>query len=732
MDTRGRSGGFLVVDGDASLPGSACSSQGQGEDQEEDNEASNDMEIFDVLLTAAGQLLQEDEIDKQEKANMARQEFAAKKVVEDKEGSFQSNGALLEKPMWVRCDKHAWEENQSCKGKEVEDLSVVQNKITSKSSLLKKAEKSEYSMSQETPEDKDEVVKSSEGLVHSSVGLQNVENACSIRISRYMSIGECTQIGGVDNCEMSKTNHPSPAVPAADFSIAEDGLGNVHRLGEGKDERRDTCCKGWKKREEGSYMTVRDSFMDDENPLLVSSGSSEDDLSCVKAKLCETFPDHPLNKQLESRQVVARSMARDDDDNSSETFVADVALNRSLRKSISKALRARKLANGSARSKKSAAGLKRKHPELNKITNEKCGSLYGNGMACTQYQTSRRSRSKKKIFLGSTCVAPKLNVDINMSSLDLPNVNLNPPASAAKVCSAKSASLAYSPSSATNLSWNSADKNSDAHVEVRINSFTVPEFSVDLPETATVDNLKRVVMEAAINLLGGGLNVRVLLQGKKVPDEDATLVQLGMSRPERLESLGFMLEPNQVPDSLMGTEDSLLVLSCMSSQPTTRCTVFSLDVDANASTIHAQNGTTTALVKMDTGDSTTTQGHQVLKDEEALSLVQMQQNSHAIQVSKRRMRRPFTVSEVDTLIQAVEILGTGRWRDIKLLAFDQAKHRTYVDLKDKWKTLVHTAQIAPHQRRGKPVPQELLDRVIQAHTYWTTQQIKEQEGLVLY
>ncbi|KAL0703537.1 hypothetical protein Bca4012_069962 [Brassica carinata] len=45
---------------------------------------------------------------------------------------------------------------------------------------------------------------------------------------------------------------------------------------------------------------------------------------------------------------------------------------------------------------------------------------------------------------------------------------------------------------------------------------------------------------------------------------------------------------------------------------------------------------------------------------------------------------------------------------------------------DKWKTLVHTARISPQQRRGEPVPQELLDRVLMAHAYWSQQQGKQQ------
>ncbi|MFS7920461.1 hypothetical protein Hanom_Chr03g00225191 [Helianthus anomalus] len=41
-------------------------------------------------------------------------------------------------------------------------------------------------------------------------------------------------------------------------------------------------------------------------------------------------------------------------------------------------------------------------------------------------------------------------------------------------------------------------------------------------------------------------------------------------------------------------------------------------------------------------------------------------------------------------------------------------------------TLVYTARISPQQRRGEPVPQELLDRVLIAHGYWSHQQAKNQ------
>ena len=39
--------------------------------------------------------------------------------------------------------------------------------------------------------------------------------------------------------------------------------------------------------------------------------------------------------------------------------------------------------------------------------------------------------------------------------------------------------------------------------------------------------------------------------------------------------------------------------------------------------------------------------------------------------------------------------------------------------------MVHTARISPQQRRGEPVPQELLDRVLAAHSYWSQHQAKQ-------
>ncbi|KAL4339991.1 hypothetical protein GQ457_08G010920 [Hibiscus cannabinus] len=77
---------------------------------------------------------------------------------------------------------------------------------------------------------------------------------------------------------------------------------------------------------------------------------------------------------------------------------------------------------------------------------------------------------------------------------------------------------------------------------------------------------------------------------------------------------------------------------------------------------------------------------------EVLAVVPTNHKIRKSELARRRTRRPFSVSEVEALVRAVEELGTGRWRDVKLQAFENVDHRTYVDLKDKWKTLVHRSK----------------------------------------
>ncbi|XP_072959831.1 telomere-binding protein 1-like [Typha angustifolia] len=283
----------------------------------------------------------------------------------------------------------------------------------------------------------------------------------------------------------------------------------------------------------------------------------------------------------------------------------------------------------------------------------------------------------------------------------------------------------------------------DYHVKLSIKSFKVPELFIEIPETATVGSLKRTVMEAVTAILGGGLRVGVLLQGKKVRDDNKTLQQAGISHGDKLENVGFTLEPNatQAPPQLTISEDSQFLGTDDVVEPLARI----LPLEFTPVHGHGMSTTTprpvlTSLANCPDSDHDSvhsptdvsaigkTPNSRALvtvppMNAEALAVVPLRK-SRRCELAQRRIRRPFSVAEVEALVQAVEKIGTGRWRDVKIRAFDNAKHRTYVDLKDKWKTLVHTARISPQQRRGEPVPQELLDRVLSAQAHWSQQQAR--------
>ncbi|OMO59033.1 hypothetical protein CCACVL1_25149 [Corchorus capsularis] len=288
----------------------------------------------------------------------------------------------------------------------------------------------------------------------------------------------------------------------------------------------------------------------------------------------------------------------------------------------------------------------------------------------------------------------------------------------------------------------------DSHVKFSIKSFKIPELYIEVPETATVGSLKRTVMEAVTALLGGGLRVGVLLQGKKVRDDSRTLSQTGISCEDNLDALGFTLEPGPAKaPSPVCSEEPPLLLSCdaaiqnLPSSPVapavdtgvpeatpdpTPLTDSATHVDSNYELDSSQTDMLTDESLSDSRALVPVPVPVPPMNVEALAVVPVNQKIRKSELAQRRTRRPFSVSEVEALVQAVEELGTGRWRDVKLRAFENADHRTYVDLKDKWKTLVHTAKIAPQQRRGEPVPQELLDRVLAAHAYWSQHQAKQQ------
>ncbi|XP_074308084.1 telomere repeat-binding protein 5-like isoform X3 [Silene latifolia] len=67
----------------------------------------------------------------------------------------------------------------------------------------------------------------------------------------------------------------------------------------------------------------------------------------------------------------------------------------------------------------------------------------------------------------------------------------------------------------------------ESRVKLRIKSFCVPKLLIEMPETASIGSLKRTVMKSVSASLGGGLLVGVFLQGKKIRDDNITLVQSG-------------------------------------------------------------------------------------------------------------------------------------------------------------------------------------------------------------
>ncbi|GMH04266.1 hypothetical protein Nepgr_006105 [Nepenthes gracilis] len=288
----------------------------------------------------------------------------------------------------------------------------------------------------------------------------------------------------------------------------------------------------------------------------------------------------------------------------------------------------------------------------------------------------------------------------------------------------------------------------NSNVKLTIQSVKVPELFIEVPESTTVGSLKRTVLDAMTALLRGGLGVGVLLHGKKIQDDDITLLQSGISHNGNLDTLGFIIEPSSPaqPSPPLCCEDPPVLLAFSSPKNCVNRSQFTTNEDLSPSNAGdkslvvgsgSYNQSSQDLIPFSTAElfsKTTMSDSRALVpvpeiSMEALAMIPPANRRHKRpEIGQRRTRRPFSVSEVEALVQAVEKLGTGRWRDVKLCATENVKHRTYVDLKDKWKTLVHTARISPQQRRGEPVPQELLDRVLAAHAYWTQHHVKQQHG----
>uniref|UniRef100_A0A0D3FC33 Telomere-binding protein 1 n=1 Tax=Oryza barthii TaxID=65489 RepID=A0A0D3FC33_9ORYZ len=277
-----------------------------------------------------------------------------------------------------------------------------------------------------------------------------------------------------------------------------------------------------------------------------------------------------------------------------------------------------------------------------------------------------------------------------------------------------------------------SEKSSD-EVKLTIKSFNIPELLIEIPENATVGSLKKTVSDAVTTIIERGLRVGILLQGKNIQNDNKTLRQAGICRGKKLDDIGFTLECEAGQDSHPGVivpeEMDFVGASVMDKSATVKCEEPAenqqLMQDFPGCSL-SDPGSVDYPVEWSTQEtSASSQAIVPFADPNSLVLANVPlSRSKRPDFGQRRIRRPFTVAEVELLVEAVEHLGTGRWRDVKFRAFENVHHRTYVDLKDKWKTLVHTASIAPQQRRGAPVPQELLDRVLAAQAYWSEQQAK--------
>ncbi|XP_011654955.1 telomere repeat-binding protein 3 isoform X2 [Cucumis sativus] len=353
-----------------------------------------------------------------------------------------------------------------------------------------------------------------------------------------------------------------------------------------------------------------------------------------------------------------------------------------------------------------------------------------------RYQDSLYKR--KRFFDRSSMV----NSDGGMSSESV----TNSPEKSVHIDKSSLAAILHGASVSPSSGQQASFLSKDAHVKFSIRSFKVPELFIDVPENATVGSLKKIVLEAVTAILKDGLHVGVLVHGKKVRDDNRTLLQTGLTCKDNLDTVGFTLEPNLVHNTTpaLCSEDPPQILACEMTElppsspvnPVSSSVILDLALP-NHSLTYSQNQdenkhelVTTSIDKLPDNSLQDCKALVPVPEMtmEALAAVPLNPKSKRLEVVQRRTRRPFSVTEVEALVQAVEELGTGRWRDVKFRAFENADHRTYVDLKDKWKTLVHTARISPQQRRGEPVPQELLDRVLAAHAYWSQHQAKQHGG----
>ena len=92
-----------------------------------------------------------------------------------------------------------------------------------------------------------------------------------------------------------------------------------------------------------------------------------------------------------------------------------------------------------------------------------------------------------------------------------------------------------------------------------------------------VSTFQRTVVDAVAAILGGGIRVGVIYQGKKVRDDQRTLQQAGISQCANPDNLGFILEPSFTHVSPSETPKKPPVLFPCADRPLPRyCYIFQI------------------------------------------------------------------------------------------------------------------------------------------------------------
>ncbi|KAF7142033.1 hypothetical protein RHSIM_Rhsim06G0146200 [Rhododendron simsii] len=299
-------------------------------------------------------------------------------------------------------------------------------------------------------------------------------------------------------------------------------------------------------------LTLRDR----KHPTLVSVESSMTLPLGTDHFSCGSFPAIREDVKL---------VIRDDDENSSRCTHPSSTTTKSFK--APSCVGNRRLRNGFA-SKYWKVTPKLKCEEKHFNADSEVKPVYHHRKLCYKYQRSQRDYpiKKRKLYYDHSSV-PKPDRGISckgITSFPGKKFSCDASASSATMCGASGKPVCLSGQYGTFQS-------EDSHVKLRIKSFKVPELFIEIPESATVGSLKRTVMEAVTKILGGGLRVGVLLQGKKLRDDNKTLLQTGISDDNKLDALGFSLEPSgSLAPPPLHHEDSPSPLTCDSPQPLTR------------------------------------------------------------------------------------------------------------------------------------------------------------------